>query len=212
MNNLFGADQKLILPERAGKLSGPEGLGMWAKWEVEIRDGDRLLEKREGPSHSFVKNFGKMMRGLFNQPDDVNESLTEFGGVGYPVREKSNAACTGNDQPMVPAAAKIRFGDSLTALSSNQFNLQGTILSLTFGAVTTSLIVEDNVQTQFKSEGQVTNSTGGPFTVREMGLYSQVNSETNVVQDTLMLRDLTGAVVVADGLTILGRWTFTLAV
>jgi hypothetical protein len=212
MDNDFKPSGKLILPKNAGKLSGPEGLGLWAKWEVEIRDGARLLDKREGPSHSFTKNFGKMMRGLFDHRNDVNESLTDRAGAPFAVREKSNASCTGNDQTMCPSAAILRFGNSAAALDSNQFDLQGTILSLTFGATTTSLIVEDNVQTQFKSEGQVVNTTGGPFTVQEMGLYGNVNAEALVLHDTLLLRDLTGPIIVANGLTILGRWTFTLAV
>lgn len=212
MDNDFKPSGKLILPKNAGKLAGPEGLGVWAKWEVEVRDGARLLEKREGPSHSFVKNFGKFIRGMFEHVSDVNEVLTELGGAGFSVREKSNSFLAGNDDPPISSAAKIRFGTSAAALNSNQFHLQGTILSLTFGTVTTSLIVEDNVQTQFKSEGQVTNSTGGPVTVNEMGLYMQMRSEANVSRDTLALRDLTGPIIVADGLTILGRWTFTLAV
>jgi len=212
MDKIIGADKRLILPKDAGRLSGPEGMGVWAKWEIEIRDGSRLLDKREGPSHSFTKNFGKFIRNLFDIRDEVNESLVQLSGASYFPRIKSNPACSGGDVRAIAAAARIRFGNSSAALDSNQFDLQGTILSLTFGATTNSLISEDAVKTEFKSEGQVTNSTGGSFTVQEMGLYSQVNNEPGVSQDTLMLRDLTGAVVVADGLTILGRWTFTLAV
>lgn len=212
MDKIIGSGRQLIYPKEAGKLSGPEGMGVWAKWEVEVRDGSRLLEKMEGPSHSFTKNFGKFIRNLFDVRDNVNETLVDNSGASYFPRVKSNPSCTGGDVRTIAAAAKIRFGNSTAALDSNQFDLQGTILSLTFGATTNSLIAEDSVKTEFKSEGQVTNTTGGPFTVQEMGLYSQVNNEPAVSKDTLMLRDLTGAVVVADGLTILGRWTFTLAV
>lgn len=212
MKDLIGSDRKLILPVNSGKLVGPEGLGVWAKWEIEVRDGERILEKREGPSHSFVKNFGKLIRNFFDVRDNINEVLTERGGASFFPRVKSNPSCTGGDVRLISAAARIRFADSSAALNSNQTNLQGTILSLTYGAVTTSLIVEDATKTEFKSEGQVTNITGGPVTVQEMGLFSQINSEAGVSQDTLTLRDLTGPVVVADGLTILGRWTFTLAV
>lgn len=200
----------LALPKNAGKISGPEGLGMWAKWEIELRRGAKVLERREGPSHSFVKNFAKLWRGIFDFRDNTNESLTENGGSSYFPRIKTNGTTSGTD-PLISAAARVRFGNSAAALASAQVALQGTVLG-TFGAITTSLTVEDTTKTEFKSEGQVTNSTGNPFTVEEMGLFSQVDNETGAAQDTMMLRDLTGSVVVANGLTILGRWTFTLAV
>ena len=46
-----------------------------------------------------------------------------------------------------------------------------------------------------------------------MGIFSELHaSDGTLDHTTMMLRDLTGPVAVADGLTILGRFTFTLAV
>lgn len=214
MNKIDDSASRLILPKDFDKpLRSPEGLGVWAKWGVELRDGDRLLDKREGPSHSFTKQFGKFIRGMFNHVDDVNETLTERGGASYLCRIKNSAGITPSaNSPIMSAASRIRFGASSAALDSNQFDLQGAILSSTFGAGTVTLIVEDGVNTQFKVEATVVNTTGSPFTVEEMGLYAQVRSEGNVQEDTMFLRDLTGSIVVANTLTILGRWTFTIAV
>lgn len=213
MSKSNGSSSDLILPRKAGEISPPEGLGLWAKWEIELKDGERIIERRAGPSHSFTKNFGKLIRGMFDYSSEINEVLTERGGVTYSVKVRSNATATSTG-PLNTAASRIRFGNSSTALNSNQVDLQGTILSATFGAVTTTLTGsgESSTGTIFQSEGQVTNATGGSFTVEEMGLYSLLANESQVAQDTMLLRDLTGSVVVANTLTILGRWTFTLLV
>ena len=61
--------------------------------------------------------------------------------------------------------------------------------------------------------GQITNTTGSSFTVQEMGLFPELNDASAVAnRTTMMLRDLTGAVVVANGQTIIGTYTFTIAV
>lgn len=214
--DIIKPSKALFLPPEAGlitsKLPGPGGLGIWAKWEIELRDGDKLLSKREGPSHSFVRNFGKVMRGLFRYTDLVNESLTERLGSSYFVKIKTNATATGTGA-LNTAASRIRFGNSAAALDSTQVDLQGALLG-TFGAVTTSLTGsgESTTGTTFKCEGQITNITGSPFTVQEMGLYSLLANEAGVGQDTLLLRDLTGATIVADTLTILARWSFSILV
>ena len=61
--------------------------------------------------------------------------------------------------------------------------------------------------------GSVTNGTGGVFNVEEMGLFAELTSDAAVTnRTTMMLRDLTGTVPVNNGQTIIGTWTFTIAV
>jgi hypothetical protein len=212
-NRIIAPESGLLLPKNFAKLSDPKGLGMWAKWELEIRRGSEILEKKEGPSHSFVRNFGKIVFGMFDHQDDTHEVLTEIGGGSFSPRIKSAADVTGNDQPVAAAVSRIRFGNSSAALDSTQTHLQGTILASTFGTMTFTQIAETSVHTQFRLDGQVTNNTGSSFTVEEMGMYARLyDKDDNSIKDTLVLRDLTGSTVVADTLTILGRWTFTLAV
>jgi hypothetical protein len=204
----------------------PAGMGVFAKWAVKVVDKagkavpfrhpvtKKMVMQIEGPSHSFTRNLGFFVRGFLNNVDsalNLNETLTEDGGGTFLARLKGgvtgNAAC-------VSGLAKIKFGNSSAALSTTQFNLQGTILGpVTEGTVAVVLVVEDTVQTIFTCTGQVTNGTGGAFTVEEMGLFPELTSAANVLNNTtMMLRDLTGPVVVNNGQTIIGQYTFTLTV
>lgn len=206
------ANPKLVLPKNAGKLAGPEGLGLWAKWELELRDGEKILDKREGAAHSFVKNWGKLIRGMFDVTDNTNETLTDSSGVTFSPRIKSGSGIASDGAPIIFSVGSMKFGNSNAALSAAQTELQGSILSAATAAIVFTAITEDSTKTQFKCEGSVLN-TGGSFTVEEIGLYVNLRrASVNSNAQTLMLRDLTGSVVVAGGLTILGRYTFTLAV
>jgi hypothetical protein len=211
MNNIIVPAKNLILPTPGlAVLPAPDGNGIYAKWELEVRDGDKVVDRREGAVHSFVKNFGRSFLAMFDLATNVNPTLTDRTGASFQPRFKSTQSITFDTLAVFGGVPQIGFANSAAALDSNQFELQGTILTGLANA-TQSLIVEDNVQTQFKVEGQVSNA-GGSFTVEEMGLYAIYRDYAGTLRTTLTLRDLTGSVVVGTGLTILGRWTFTLAV
>lgn len=206
----------------------PAGMGVFAKFVIKVLNEKgnpvafrspltgKMVKKLERPVHSFNRNFGFWIRGFMQQLDatvNINETLTEDTGASFLCRLKSNNTMPGA-MSILTGLAKIKFGDSSAALSTTQFDLQGVLLGPTTEAtVTVTLIVEDTVQTIFEVSGQITNGTGGTFTVEEMGLFPELNDSTGGTnRTTMMLRDLTGSVPVNDGQTIIGTYTFTIAV
>ena len=205
----------------------PKGMGIFAKIGIEIKDeNDRIVpfrspktggmvRKMERPCHSFNRQYGFFTRGYMQNLDsalNTNETLTDDNGATFLARLKGSGL-TGSTK-IISAAAKIKFGNSSTALSTTQINLQGVLLGPTTEASTvTTLVVEDSTNTIFTVVGQITNGTGGTFTVQEMGLFPELTSQANVQNNTtMMLRDLTGSVPVNNGQTIIGTYTFTIAV
>lgn len=204
----------------------PAGMGVFAKFSVQVKDKNgqivpfrcpktgKMVKKIEGPSHSFTRNFGFFIRGMLQNLDtaiNVNETLTDDVGNTFLAATKSPK--NGNTS-IITGLAKIKFGNSNAALSTTQFNLQGVLLGPTTEAtVAVALVVEDSVQTIFTVTGQITNGTGGAFAVEEMGLFPELTSQPGIAnQTTMMLRDLTGTVNVNNGQTIIGQYTFTIAV
>lgn len=174
----------------------------------------KMVKLHEAPCHSFNRNWGFFMRGFMQNLDsalNVNETLTDDNGSTFLARLKGNL--TGSTK-IISALAKIKFGNSNAALVTTQTNLQGVLLGpTTEAACVVTLVVEDTVNTIFTVVGQITNGTGGVFTVQEMGLFPELTSQLNVQNNTtMMLRDLTGAVNVNNGQTIIGTYTFTIAV
>jgi hypothetical protein len=225
---------KLGLAIPARKVKGrmlpavPAGMGVFAKWSVMVLDQNKrkvpfrhpktgkMVMAIEGPSHSFTRNFGFWVRGFLSNIDsaiNVNETLTDDTGASFLTRLKSGAG-TGGNIAIISGLAKIKFGNSSAALSTTQFNLQGVLLGpTTEAAVAVVLVVEDSTNTIFTVTGQITNGTGGSFTVEEMGLFPELgNTAAAANNTTMMLRDLTGSVAVANGQTIIGQYTFTIAV
>lgn len=218
-----------IPPRRVGNKripAVPAGMGVFAKFGIQVLDKagkavafrnpktGKMVKKIEGPSHSFTRAMGFFVRGFLQNIDtalNINETLTTDAGAAFLIRLKSGGSSTVS---VVTGLAKIKFGNSSAALDSTQTNLQGLLLGLvTEGTVTVTLVVEDTVNTIFTVAGQVTNTTGASFTVEEMGLFPELNSSTATTNNTTMfLRDLTGSVVVLDTQTIVGTYTFTIAV
>lgn len=206
----------------------PAGMGVFAKFAIQVIDrmgkavpfrhpvSGKMVRKMERPVHSFNRNFGFWIRGFLQNNDSAlnqNETLTDDTGASFLCRLKSATGIVGA-MAVLTGLAKIKFGDSSAALSTTQFNLQGVLLGpITEAAVTVTLVVEDSVQTIFTVSGQITNNTGGTFTVEEMGLFPELNDTLGgTLRTTMMLRDLTGSVPVNDGQTIIGTYTFTIAV
>lgn len=175
----------------------------------------KMVKVHEAPCHSFNRNFGFFIRGFMQNLDsalNLNETLTDDTGATFQTREKGGSLTAATR--IISTLAKIKFGSSNAALVTTQTNLQGVLLGpTTEAAVVVTLIVEDTVNTIFTVVGQITNGTGGVFTVQEMGLFPELQSQANVANNTtMMLRDLTGAVNVNNGQTIIGTYTFTIAV
>jgi hypothetical protein len=210
----------------------PSGEGIFAKWAVRIVDKrgrtvpfrspvtGKMVKRLDSPVHSFTRNLAFLMRGFLQNLDasiNVNETLTDDAGNPFISRIRSNSSISGSSA-IVSATCKIKFGGSSAALDNTQFNLQGVLLGPTTEATCTITVAgggtgEDTTSTIFKVTGQITNGSGSSFTVREMGIFGELTSQSNVPNNTAMLlRDLTGDVVVGNTQTIIGEYTFTLAI
>lgn len=216
----------------------PRSFGLWGRLELEVYDGKRLVEKvghaldlrpalagikeaveracvlrRGQPAHSFLQNYARMIRGFIQGFTNINDSLTDSGGAARQARIVTGSNEGSNVSP-VGQAGDIGFGDSNAALDSTQFELQGIILGK--AAVTTTVIVEDATQAQWKHEGQVVNGTGGTFNVQEVGLYANMRDAVvagGPIRQIMTMRDIVNPLVaVGDTLTVMGRYTFTAAI
>lgn len=215
--SVYVAKADLDLPkELLARIRG-RGLGVWAKAELEVVDSaGKILDRRAGPSRSFLRNFGRFIRGYLSVVTTVNEDITDQTGVAQKPRLITGALSAnggGLSRVINPSAGFIRFGSGTAAVLSTDFNVQTPIATLADAVVTTTILVEDNVQSQWQYQGSSPN-TGGSVTVNEVAIFGNLNSATaNTFFAAAQLRDLISpGVVVGVGLTALGRYTITVAV
>jgi hypothetical protein len=199
--------------------------GIYARWSIELRDDKgrpvpmgknkrgRDIWIKRGASHSFVQNYGLIIRDILQRLDadpNAKEQLTEDDGSFHLTRVKHPNV---SNLTFATGAGVMKFGAGSGARDATDFELQGAIMSSAEGIITFNLVQEVAASSIYEFEGQVTNNTGGLFTVEEMGIYAQLNSNLAVANvTTLIASDLTGSTAVADTLTVLGRYTFTFAV
>ncbi len=213
-----------------GGILVPKGLDLsghlYVQCAMEVFDGGRIErdEKRGllnvggkkvgayvGPAKSFVRSWTQFIRNLFYVPSDTPDQYTDDGGVNRfsPILENG----AGANQGFCAAAADFSFGDSNAAVNSAQSNLQGSILGPTPGVVAT-VLQEDNVARVFKVESTVLNG-GANITIQEVGLFGHWRDQAVSGQNrrTMLMRDIVNpGVLVQNGQTALGRYTFTAAV
>jgi hypothetical protein len=196
------------------KITNPKGGGIWSRWKIEVRDKNGIVVcHRQGPSHSFVHNFGLFIRAIFDAPSgQTNPIMTDSGGVSRKPRVLTHLELNNNSTALLSASAIMRFGASAVAEDATHIDIQGAELE-SGGTVTETSISETSVETEFEVQGSVTN-TGATFTVEELGLFMQMKDEVNVARDVMILRDLlqTGPATVLNGQTITGTYNFVIPV
>jgi hypothetical protein len=203
----LGAD-RILLPKKS------KGLGVWCKFGISTLDEKgRILSHREGPSRSFVRNAGLIIRNILLVVSPVNEDLVDDTGVARKGRFISGLITSGAE-PTVGAAGIMKFGSGVTPVASTDFNITTPIPALANATVTTAIITESASQDQWTHTGQSTNSSGITVTVQEVGLFAQLNDAfaAATLRTIMMLHDLSGAVPVANGITVQGVYTITVAV
>lgn len=216
MDIVMKANAGILIPEHVRLTGSPAGLGIWARYEVELYGADgRLRDRRAGPSRSFLRNFGRFVRNFLLVAGTSNEELSNTSGQVVRLRIITGALAveTSGRRRVVVGTGKMRFGNGTAAIQSTDVNISGSLLG--DGAVTATVLQEDSVKSEWKLEGQVTNNTGTSFNVNEVALLAILSEALTAGQshDVAMLRDLVSpAVPVANGLTVLGRYTFTIAV
>lgn len=197
----------------------PESLfgGMWASLELDLLDPDgKLVERRAQPCRSFLRNYGRIARQMLRVLNtSINEEVTDIGGTIRRIAVMdSQTGVNNNEGPFSSTLGKLRFGDSSTAVTSTQNNLVGTQF-LTGVNVTSSVLIEDLVQYKYQYEGSILNNTGISQTIREIILTAFLRRGDLAGQndEVAIMRDVVSPdVIVANGLTLVGRYKFTTAV
>jgi hypothetical protein len=217
----FKADGSILVPQGLGAdLIRPESLfgGMWASVELDLLDSrGKLVERREQPCRSFLRNYGRIIRQMLRILDTtINDTVTDTGGTirRLAVMDAETSAVNANEGPFSTTVGRLHFADSSAAVDSTQNNIQGTEF-LTGVNVTPSTLIEDLVQHKYQYEGSILNNTGVPKTIREIVLTTFIRRGDAAGQnhEVAIMRDIVSPdVVVADGLTLVGRYKFTSAV
>lgn len=216
----FKAQGSVLVPKGLGAdLIRPESLfgGMWASLELDLLDPDgKLVERRAQPCRSFLRNYGRIVRQMLRVLDTtINDTVTDTGGT---IRRlavmDSETGVNANEGPFSTTVGKLHFADSSAAVDSTQNNIQGTEF-LTGVNVTPSTLIEDLVQHKYQYEGSILNNTGVSKTIREIVLTTFIRRGDAVGQnhEVAIMRDVVSPdVIVANGLTLVGRYKFTSAV
>jgi hypothetical protein len=219
-NANFKAKGGIVVPNGpAVDLIRPESLfgGMWASLELDLLDpAGKLVDRRAQPSRSFLRNYGRIVLQMLRIRDiSTNEEVTDMGGTDRLLAVMdAQTAVNANEGPFSSTAGKLRFGDSLAALDSEQIGLQG-VEFLTGATVVTTTLVQDDVQYKYQYEASILNNTGVSKTIREIILTAFLRRGDLAGQndEVAIMRDIVSPdVVVPNGSTLVGRYKFTAAV
>lgn len=219
-NANFKARGSVSVPDGlAVDLIRPESLfgGMWASLELDLLDPDgKLVERRAQPCRSFLRNYGRIARQMLRLLDtSINDEVTDTGGtIRRMAVMDAQAGVSASEGPFSSTLGKLRFGDSSAAVLSTQNGLQGTQF-LTGVNVSTSVLTENLVEYKYQYEGSLLNNTGISQTIREIILTTFMRRGDLVGQnnEVAIMRDVVSPdVIVANGLTLVGRYKFTAAV
>lgn len=185
--------------------------GIWSQVGYDILDRQgRIIRSWAGPSRSFMRNFGKFVRGMLLVPNDGNELYQDDGGANkaYHIVDGGGTITAG----VVAAVGEIALGSSDAAVASDQYNLSGTT-HVSQAVVTTNLITSDAM---FKWKHEIAFLSGAPtIDVKEIGLFARLRQGDLSAQNNrvMMMRDVIApTVTVLSGETVVGRYTFTAAI
>lgn len=162
--------------------------GVLARFEFDVTDQDgNIIHKESGPSHSFLRNFGRVMRQIFLVVSNTNDQVTDTGGVARFMSVMDN----GIFEPFIATTGQFRFGSSSAAVLSDQFDVQTFLSGAQTTTVSISNIIETGSQLQFQVDGSIQNTSGGNWAVTEMVLCANIHDGVtpSTVRQVAMLRD-----------------------
>lgn len=186
--------------------------GVLARFEFDVTAPDgEVLTHIQGPSFSFLRNFGRFMRQIFLVVSNTNDQVSDTGGVARTISVMDTGS--GNFSPIVPGATgQFRFGSSGAAVASNQNDVQAFITNAETPSTITTVLIEDGSQLQFKVDGAIQNVSGGAWSVAEMVLCANIYDAGNTQRQVAMLRDIFGATSVPDLSTANGHYVISIPV
>lgn len=185
--------------------------GVLARYEFDVTDEHgNVTFKQGGPSHSFLRNFGRVMRQIFLVQSNTNDQVTDTGGVARFMSVMDN----GIAEPFIAAAGQFRFGSSSAAVLSDQFDVQTFLSGAQTTTVSISNIIETGSQLQFQVDGSIQNTSGGNWAVTEMVLCANIHDGVtpSTVRQVAMLRDIFSVVNVPNLSTANGHYIINIPV
>ena len=197
--------------ERHGRLEGH----FWGRFELDVKDEKgRIVDHREGPSRSFLRNFGKMFLQMIYLPNDNNATYTDDGGTArkFSVMDTGVDGATDTGGP-VAAVADIACGDSNAAVASDQFNIQGTVMNAPV-AVSTTVNAENSSHRNWQHAATILNTGVGTVNVVEAALFAHLKQGDANGQNhrCMMMRDVFTAVPINSGSSAVVTYIFDVAV
>lgn len=180
--------------------------GVLARFEFEVTDPDgKVIARQAGPSYSFLRNFGRMMRQIFIVTTNTNDQVTDTSGIARTMSVMDPN--TGSEAP-IASAGQYRFGSSSAAVASDQFDVQTFLTGAQTTTVSVSGVTETGSHIQFQVDGSIQNTSGGNWAVREMVLCANIHdgSTLGVTRQVAMLRDVFTLTNVPDLSTANGHY------
>jgi hypothetical protein len=195
--------------------------------ELELKDKDgRILHRRRFRSHSYLKQFIAMLRGImyqnFSTANAGNTSVVDTSGTArsYPntVQYIHKAGI-----PLNCDAASSEYG--LVVGSGTNSNTVGTYTlqtlishgsgagQLSYGSHTFEDLITDGSTVYFRIIRTFTNNSGASITVNEIGLYAKAYDSGGTARIFCIARDvLSTGVTVGNGQTLTVRYKLSLTV
>jgi hypothetical protein len=191
------------------------------EYELEVRDKNgKLISRKKGESHSFVKNFIQILRALLG---GTSVSINDTGGASRTFRGAwSHLASSWTENPCnanAPAGNDtygIQVGSSDAVFSKDNYSLGSKIShgtgsgQLLYGASTFETVTDTDTSSYFRITRVFTNNSGASVTVKELGIvimHSVLADSTTYTYYFLILRDvLTSPSSVPDGATLTVRY------
>jgi len=203
------------------KMNEEKPLKIKLEYELEVRDKNgKLISRKKGESHSFVKNFIQILRAFLGAS---SVSINDTGGASRAFRGYwTHSAYVYTEYPFDANAGAgtdaygIQVGGSDAVFSKDNYSLGSKIShgmgsgQLLYGASTFESVTDTDTSSYFRITRAFTNNSGASVTVKEIGIVVRQNIVTDgatYLYYFLIVRDvLTSPSSVPDGATLTVRY------
>lgn len=184
------------------------GLSMEVVIEVKDKNG-KVIKSFVTPAHTFTKSFFNVITQMFGKPCDIVPNINILATDNFAYLRDMSSLTDAGDWCDVGAATEdthgVLIGTSATAWAFTQFELQGKIAhgggagQMMYGITTQSSTAGSGTPAKVTLARSFTNNTGNSITVREIGWFGKMKTDTGVWKYHMIVRDVISATAVPDG-------------
>lgn len=193
-------------------------LGLSADVRVWDRPGGKLLVARKWPARSFIRNFARMVRMMF-QTADIALLDTAGGNILTNMNQVSSvgsASLMGQRTLNRTYGAGMAVGDGAGSEDHQRNDLISRIGNIVLANESVATTVDDTTTMTLQITQGVTIAQSGGITAREIGMYLFIRPKAGTKDDdgtpTLMAYDQITPTAVAQGGVISPRYTLNFPV